>query len=315
MNPTHKKLVAVTGAGGFVARGLFDYRTAGHEFVAISRKKLEIPKTIWRQAPSLSKTADWRSILEGVHTVVHLASRAHLLRGGDPQIYLEENGLATLKIAEDAQRAGVRRFVFMSSAKVLGDETIEGPLSETAPYRPNGAYATSKVWAERALRELKGDMEIAILRPPLVYGPGVKANFLALMSAVIRGVPMPLAGIRNQRSLISVSNLASAISACIESPRAGDSIFHVTDECPISTPELVLTIAKAANKHARMVNLSPSILEAIGSLFGRMETVKKLTRSFELEDAAIRRELSWRPSQSFECGIQECVDWYRRAEI
>lgn len=303
--------ILVTGASGFVARALFSGKRANAEYVAASRGAVDIQGIEWRRSPALSGTADWKSILEGIEVVVHLAGRVHLAAGGDAAQYFVENCDGTLKLARDAGAAGVQRFVFLSSAKVLGDESGPIPLAEDAPVRPGDPYAASKLAAEQALAGLGGAMRVTILRSPLVYGPGVKANFLSLFSAVARGVPLPLAGIRNRRSLLCVDNLAAAIAACIESPAAAGRTYNVTDGAPVSTPDLVRAIAAALGRPPRLFSIPAGLLEACGALLGRGEMVKRLTRSLELDDSAIRAELAWRPACTFEAGIAQTARWYR----
>ena len=303
--------ILVTGASGFVARALFSGKPADKKYVAISRQAVELEGIPWQRSPELSGTADWTPLLEGVDAVVHLAGRVHLAAGGDPSLYFAENSDGTAKLARDAGAAGVRRFVFLSSAKVLGDESGATPLREDAPARPGDPYAASKLAAERALAGIGGAMQITILRPPLVYGPGVKANFLALLAAVARGVPLPLASIRNRRSLVGVENLAAAIVACLESPAAALRSYNVTDGPPVSTPGLVRALAEALGRPARLFAFPPSALEAGGAMLGRGETVKRLTRSLELDDSAIRAELGWRPGTTFDAGIAQTARWFR----
>lgn len=303
--------VLVTGGSGFVARALFSLRPSGLEYVACSRRELELNGIPWRRSPDLGVMADWREALEGIDAVVHLAGRVHLAADANPAPYFGENRDGTLKLAQDACEAGVRRFVFLSSAKVLGDESGAVPLDEDAPTRPGDHYAASKLAAERALATLEGRMEVTILRPPLVYGAGVKADFLALLAAVARGVPLPLASVDNRRSLIGVDNLAAAILLCIESSAAAGRTFHVTDGAPLSTPDLVRALAAALERPARLFAFPPRILEACGMLLGRAETVKRLTRSLELDDSQIRTELGWRAPCTFDAGIAATVRWYQ----
>ncbi|NBS55488.1 MAG: NAD-dependent epimerase/dehydratase family protein [Betaproteobacteria bacterium] len=175
--------ILVTGASGFVAQALFSARGAGDVYFAASRTVLDIEGVQWRQSPALSGSADWKSVLNEIDIVVHLAARVHLPRDGDQTAYFVENCDGTVKLAQDAMDAGVKRFIFLSTSKVLGDESGNGPLDETAPVRPGDGYAASKLAAEQALPGLGGGMHTTVLRPPLVYGPGVKANFLALLSA------------------------------------------------------------------------------------------------------------------------------------
>lgn len=305
--------ILVTGASGFVAQALFSVRATGDEYFAASRKLLAIEGVQWRQSPTLSASADWKGVLEGIDIVVHMAARVHLPGDGDQSAYRVENCDGAVKLAQDAIEVGVRRFIFLSTSKVLGDESGEGPLDETAPMRPGDAYAASKLAAEQALTSLGGGLQTTVLRPPLVYGPGVKANFLALLSAVSRGVPLPLGRINNRRSLIYVDNLASAIIACVDSTAAAGRIYNVADDPSVSTPDLVRALAAALGISPRLFPVPPAALEACGALVGRKETVKRLTRSFEVDSSAIRSELGWRPPHSFETGIERTVRWYENA--
>ena len=303
--------IGVTGASGFVARALFSFKPVGLEYVAISRQAVAFDGVAWRRSASLSGKADWRPVLEGIDAVVHLAGRVHLAENGNSSSYFAENSDGTVKLAQDAISAGVKRFVYLSTAKALGDESGAAPFAEDALAHPEGPYAASKLAAEQGLCGLRGRMQITILRPPLVYGPGVKANFLALLSAVARGVPLPLASIHNRRSLIGVDNLATAIVACLESPKAAGRTYFVTDGPPLSTPDLVRAIASALGKPPRLFAFPPRLLESCGAVVGRAETVKRLTRSLELDDQAIRSELGWRPAHTFDAGIADTVRWYQ----
>lgn len=304
--------VLVTGASGFVARALLSRNIPGYAYVAASRKNgtgKEQGKS--RLSPELSAFADWGPILEGIDSVVHLAGRMHLPPGRDSTPYFLENCDGTIKLAKDSIAAGVRRFVFLSSAKVFGEESGAAHFTENTPAAPEDPYAASKLAAEEGLCGLSGQMQVTILRPPLVYGPGVKANFLALLAAVARGVPLPLASIRNRRSLISVGNLATAIVKCLESPVNAARTYCVADGPPLSTPELVRAIAFALGKPPRLFAFPPWLLESCGAAMGRAETIRRLTRSLELDDHAIRTELGWRPPRTFEEEIAETAQWYQ----
>lgn len=305
--------VLVTGATGFVGQALISRNSADREVVAASRSPVNVDGVEWRRSPSLSGTADWKPLLQGIDSVVHLAGRVHRLSDPYGSAYLAENCDGTIKLARDAISSGVRRFIFLSTSKVLGEESGSAALQESAQAHPGDAYALSKYSAEQALADLRGSLQIAVLRPPLVYGPGVKANFRALLSAVDRGLPLPLASIRNRRSLIGVDNLASAIVACLDSPGAAGRTFHVTDGVPRSTPELVRAIASAMGRPARLLPFPPALLEACGALTGRGDTVRRLTRSLELDDKAIRTEIGWQAPRTFEDEIGETVRWYRRS--
>lgn len=288
---------------------MFTGQLSKYEYVAISRKSVSIPEVEWRRGPVLSRFANWKPLLSKIDCVVHLAGRVHLSDQENSAAYIEENCNGTLKLAQDAVEAGVQKFIFISSAKVIGEET-HAPLDEAAPACPSDPYALSKYTAEKALSALKGDIALTILRPPLVYGPEVRANFLALLSAIAVGVPFPLASVRNRRSFICVHNLVSAILACIESPNAAGRIFNVTDGKSASTPELIRLIAKELGQPSRLFAFPPFLLEKFGEFLGRGETIKRLTRSLELDDSSIRRELGWREVRTLEEGIAETAQWY-----
>lgn len=307
-----KSRVLVTGASGFVARALFFAKAVNCNLVAASRSDPGIKGIEWLLSPSLSSSADWRPLLDGIDSVVHLAGRVHVPSDIDSSAYMTENCEGTIRLARDAAHAGVRRFVFLSTSKVLGDESGSIPLDESAIVSPGDAYGASKLAAEQALASIGGGMQFTVLRPPLVYGPGVKANFLALVSAVARGLPLPFASIRNRRSLIGVGNLASAIFACVDEPKASGRTFHVTDGAPHATPEIVQAIASALGRPPRMFHFPPALLEACGMVVGRGGTVRRLTRSMALDDRAIREELGWSPPRTFEEEIQDMVRWFRR---
>ena len=305
----------VTGASGFVAGALIRAKPPDREFIAASRSLVRESAIEWKRSPALSGSADWAPLLDGIDSVVHLAGRVHRPSDADPFAYQVENSDGTIKLARDAAAAGVKRFVFLSTAKVVGDESGEEPYDESVLCNPSDPYAKSKYVAEQGLRDIGGRMQILILRPPLVYGPGVRANFLSLLSAVARGFPLPLASIRNRRSLIGVNNLASAILACLGSSSLIARTFHVTDGPARSTPELVEAIASALGQRARLVRFPPWLLEASGIAAGRGAMVRRLTRSFELDDTAIRTELGWRGVKTFEEEIADTVDWYLKRSV
>lgn len=302
--------VLVTGANGFVAGAVLADRPANVEFVAASRSPPKNSGVEWRRSPALSDTADWKPLLEGIDSVVHLAGRVHLPSDANSSAYQIENCDGTLKLARDAAAMGVTRFVFLSTAKVLGDESGAVALDESASCRPADAYAVSKHLAEQGLQVTGNRLRVLILRPPLVYGPGVRANFLSLMSAVNRGLPLPLASIQNKRSFIGVGNLVSAILTSLNSHAVSGRIFHVSDGAPHSTPELVKAIAAALGRPSRLIPFPPALLEACAMAMGQGETVKRLTRSLELDDTAFRTEFGWRELKTFEEGVAETARWY-----
>lgn len=257
--------ISVTGASGFIGRALMDVLPlAGHETV-----------------PDL----------RGAEALVHLAAIAHR-RGVDERELRRVNVGLAVDAGRSAAAAGVP-MLFMSSIKVHGEES-DTPLRETSPITPRDAYARSKAQAEEALRAIPG-LRLTVLRPPLVYGPAVKANFLALMRAIARGMPLPLAGIENRRSLIYVGNLCDATLACLGS--AGKT-YLVSDGAPVSTPQLCRAIGAALGRPARLFR--------VPWLPG-----KALTASLEVDDRAIRAQLGWKPPFSFEEGLRLTAAWYR----
>ena len=272
--------IAVTGASGFIGRTLCPFlRERGHEVVEIDRKSLGDP-------------------LAGAHAVVHLAALAHA-RGVDEGLLHDVNVKGAIAVGRAAAASGAR-MLFMSSVKVLG-ESSTAPLDESSPLAPQDAYARAKAEAEAELRRIPG-LALTVLRPPLVYGRGVKANFLALASAIARGWPLPLAGIDNRRSFLYAGNLADAILRCLDAPPG--RTFLVADGAPLSTTELCERIARALGKPARLFRLPQFLLGMAPSA---------LTRSLVVDDSAIRRELGWRPPHSLEEGLRRTAEWLRAA--
>ncbi len=221
--------------------------------------------------------------VEGCDAMVHLANIAHAQV--DRRILWEVNVEGTLRAAQSAANAGVRRFVYLSSVKAR---------------ERDDEYGRAKLAAERALEELKPHMQIVILRPPLVYGPGVRANFLALMRAIARGWPLPLASIRNRRSLVYVGNLCDAVAACLESAGAAGKTFYIADGEPLSTPALCRAIGSALGRPARLFPFPPKLLP-----------FDKLTGSLVVDDAPLRADLGWKPPFSFDEGLSATAAWYR----
>lgn len=259
--------IAVTGASGFIGRALMNaLPAAGHEGVLD---------------------------LRGAQALVHLAAIAHR-RGVDERELRRVNVGLSVDAGRSAAAAGVP-MIFMSSVKVHGEES-EVPFREDSSIAPRDAYARSKAEAEEALRGING-LKLTVLRPPLVYGPFVKANFLALMRAIARGMPLPLSGIANRRSLLFVGNLCSAVLACLGS---SGKTYLISDGAPLSTPQLCRAIGDALGRSARLFPFPAGLLPG-----------KALTRNLEIDDAAIRRDLGWNPPFPFHEGLRQTAAWYR----
>jgi len=307
--------ILVTGANGFIGRALC-------ESLAASGRA---PRRAVRQPPAgapdttaigdIGPDTDWKAALEGVRCVVHLVARTHVLResAGDPlSEYRRINLLGTERLAREAAANGVRRIIFLSSVKVNGERTLTRPYTEDDAPRPEDAYGVTKQEAEQVLARsaAQTNLEIVVLRPPLVYGPGVKGNFLRLMDIVMRGVPLPLGSVVNRRSLIYVGNLVDAIVRSIDAPRAAGRTYLVSDGEDVSTPELIRGIARALETKASLVPCPPLMLKIAGMLSGRGAEISRLTGSLQVDSSRIRLELGWIPRFRLEQGLSETARWY-----
>lgn len=305
--------VLVTGASGFVGRPLCD--TLGHaayELVPAVRISRGLPGEC--VVGEIDGKTNWRRALQGVHAVVHLAARVHMMHDSatDPlAAFRSINTEGTLNLARQCAAAGVRRFVFVSSVKVNGEERA-APYTEADTPAPEDAYALSKWEAEQGLRQIAVEtgLEVVILRPPLVYGPGVGANFLALLRAVARGMPLPLGAIDNRRSLIFVGNLAAAILCCLEHPAAAGKTFLVSDGEDVSTSGLVRRMAAALGRPARLLPVPPALLRVAARLAKKSALAIRLLDSLTVDSSAIRCELGWSPPFTLDEGLRETAAWY-----
>ena len=308
----------VTGSNGFVGRSLV--ATLGRTKV---RRALREPAADPQPGDfimgDIDPRTDWRPALTGVDCVIHLAARTHVLKDTkDPfPAYRRINVEATRNLAQQAAAAGVSRFVFLSSVKVNGEMTIAQPFTEGSLPRPQDAYGITKRDAEDTLRHIGTEtgMQIVILRPPLVYGPGVKGNFLRLMHWVARGVPLPLASITNRRSLIYVENLVDAIIAAAQSPAAAGKTYLVGDSEDVSTPGLIQSIAAALQVRARLFPCPPALLMAAATALGKREEMRRLTGSLQIDSSKIRSELAWAPRFDLAQGLARTAQWYLKGKI
>ena len=300
----------VTGATGFVGTALRARLAAsGHEVVPAVRSKSGLPHEV--VVGNLDAATDWRPALTGCDVVIHLAARVHVMNdvAQDPlALYRATNTEATLNLARQAVQAGVKRFVFISTIKVNG-EGRDTAYRETDVPAPEDAYAMSKWEAEQGLRRIAREtgLEVVILRPPLVYGPGVKANFLRLMRTVEKGWPLPLGAIRNRRSLLYLGNFVDAIRACVEHPAAAGQTFLLDDGEAISTPDLIRAVAHAMGRPARLLAVPVGVLELAGALLGKRAAVARLTGSLFVDSSAIRLRLAWTPPYTMRQGLDATV--------
>lgn len=308
--------VLITGASGFVGRALCARMVAlGTRVRGASRSLTELPSGVEScAAGDIHATTDWGEALAGVSVVIHPAARVHIMRdsAADPLAeFRSVNVAGTLNLARQAAAASVRRFVFISSVKVNGET---GLFSESDAPAPEDAYGISKMEAEQGLRSIADEtgMEIVIIRPPLVYGPGVRANFRSLMRTVARGWPLPLGAIDNRRSLVGLDNLVDFIITCLRHPRAANETFLVSDGEDVSTPELVRRLARAMGRPARLIPVPVWMLHAGATLFGRGAAVRRLCGSLQVDTAKARQLLGWTPPLTLDEGLRRAVQEYVR---
>ena len=304
--------VLVTGANGFVGRNLCALLASRGFSVhaAVRSSGGGQPGAASIDIGTMDGQTNWREVLKEVKIVVHLAARVHVMSDdvSDPLAeYRTMNVQATTNLARQAAQAGVRRLVFVSSIKVHGESTPPGQaFRETDHPSPQDAYGLSKWEAEQSLRQIACEtgLEVVIIRPPLVYGPQVKANFAVLMRAVQRGWPLPLGAINNARSLVALENLADFIVLCCTHPAAANQAFLISDGQDLSTAQLVRGLAAAANVPARLLKIPPWILELAGRLTGKSQTVQRLCSNLQVDISKARNRLGWVPVVSVTEGLR-----------
>lgn len=309
--------VLVTGANGFVGRTLCGVLTQYGFLVRGAYRNPEQTRIVVAEKITVGEitgTTDWAAALEGVTAVIHTAARAHVLgdSSANSELYMETNARGTRQLADAAVRAGVRRFIYVSSVKVNGEETTARGYGPDDEPQPKDAYGRSKWLGESYLHEVasRGSMETAIVRPPLVYGPGVRANFLRLMSWVDRGLPLPLGAIDNRRSLVSIQNLCDLLRHLVECHLVSGRKWMVSDNDDVSTPELIRRIGTAMNRRVRLVPVPTAALRILGNIVGRGAEVGRLCGSLTLDTTKTRTELGWTPPVKMDRALSETVSWY-----
>ncbi|MBW4524960.1 MAG: SDR family oxidoreductase [Phormidium tanganyikae FI6-MK23] len=307
----------ITGATGFVGSVLCQLLEHSEHTVygVVRTPDAKLPLSVKPILVSSIADLTYHPILSQIDVVIHLAARVHQMKdtATDPlSEFRAVNTEATKDLAIAARTAGVKRFVYLSSIKVNGDGQSE-PYTELSQPQPNDPYGISKWEAECALKNISDEtgLEIVILRPPLVYGAGVRANFLNLMKLVQKGIPLPLGAVQNQRSLVYVGNLVDAIAACAIHPNAAGQTFLISDDTGISTSELVQNLAKSMQKPVRLVAISPVLLTILARIFGKTATLDRLFGSLTIESSKIRQTLNWRPPFSLQQGLDHTARWFQ----
>jgi nucleoside-diphosphate-sugar epimerase len=293
--------ILITGASGFIGQALAkEVYKAGHSVTqsihSQSSKCLDLGKVI---SVDFSGKFDLDEVLSDIDVVVHTAARVHIMHDmeKDPlSAFLKVNTLGTLQIAKQASEANVKRFIFLSSIGVNGGSNSR-PFLEANIANPRDDYSLSKYEAEKGLLEIckKSKMELVIVRPPLVYGPGVKANFSSLINYATRGFPLPFGAVNNKRSLIALENLVSFISCCLAHPKAANETFLISDGEDVSTTELLRKVAAAYGKKLRLFPISTGFMASVAKLVGKKTVSDRVFGTLLIDNSKARGLLGWEP--------------------
>jgi len=314
--------VAVTGANGFVGQAVCRTLLAkGYRVRALLRRADALAQPVdgvaidSRIVGDINATTDWKDHLKDVQAVIHLAARVHVMndQSDDPlAAFRAVNVDGTAGLARSAHAQGVKRLIFMSSIKVNGEATTNRAFDESSPAAPEDPYGQSKAEAEQMLREIAAQtgLEVTILRPPLVYGPNVGANFAALTKLVRRGMPLPLGAIDNHRSLVHVDNLADACVTAVAHPVAANQTFLVSDGIDHSIGQMIRLLAEGMGKKPVLLPVPEGVLALLGRITGKSAQVSRLTGSLQIDSRAIRRTLDWQPPVDAYDGLRRTGAWF-----
>ncbi len=312
--------VLITGATGFIGRALCEMMMARGYHVRGTVRSEKYPADLPAGVEiypvvSISASTDWQDSLRGIDLVIHLAAPAHIKETAIAKKRTSFHEVivgGTEHLAGMAAAAGVKRFIYISSVKVNGEGGLL-PYTERDTPKPEDTYGITKCEAEQVLRDMsaKTGLEVVIIRPPLVYGPGVKANFLQLMKWATSGLPLPLGSIHNRRSMIYLGNLIDAIMTCAIHPGAAGEVFLVSDDHDISVPELIRALTDAMGKRSVLIPFPEWFLKTAGKLTGKAKDMDKLTGSLVVDISKIKSLLHWKPPFTFEEGIRETVKSFK----
>ncbi len=309
----------ITGATGFIGEKVVEHLLKlGHEVRACSR-------TLDTRKPSgfdlfkidnLSENTKWNDALNGIDVVIHTAARVHIMDDSAAEPLTEfrkVNTKGTLALAEQAAEYGVKRFIFISSVKVSGEETEFAKLfKENDEFIPSDPYGLSKYEAEQGLIKLakETDMEVIIIRPPLVYGPSVKANFATMMSWVNKRIPLPFGAVQNKRSFVAIENLVSFIIHCMQHPKAANEVFLISDGEDVSTTELLRKVATAFGKKPLLLSVPVRLMTWVAKLLGKQDVANRLFGSLQVDSSKAHQLLGWEPVITMDEQLKKIADVY-----
>lgn len=302
--------IILTGASGFVGSEIKN-KIPKEKLILLGRRNQDDKYQFIFS--NLDKDWQYSNVFENVACVIHCAARAHIMndKADSPyDLYHQFNVEGTLNLAKQAAKGGVKRFLYISSIKVNGESTAKAtPFTEKSIPSPEDAYGISKLAAENGLRELSinSGMEVVIIRPPLVYGPGVKANFASMMKLASKNLPLPLGSINNKRSMVALDNLVDLVMTCIDHPHAANKTFLVSDDRDLSTTELLEVMVRAVGKSPHLLPVPVSWLRLAGKLLGKQSVIERLCGDLQVDITYTKKTLDWKPPISVEEGIQRCL--------
>ena len=305
--------IAITGSNGFVGRHLCEYlENKNFDVIRIQRKD----SSNCFYVPKIDSNTDWENVLKKVDIVIHCASIVHSLNEKNFEslhFYRNFNVLATKKLAEDAAKYGVKRFIFISSIKVNGEKTdLDYPFNNNSTTNPEDAYSLSKLEAEEVLKKISSEtgLDYVIIRPPIIYGPRVKANFVKLLKYAKYNLPFPFAKIKNLRSILYIGNLTSFIEKCILTDDASGKTFLVSDGAPLSTNDLFKEISFHMGKKPISLSIPRLFLNFIGKCIGKRKEIELLSSSLVIDSLELKKLIDWEPPYSTQNGLQQTVKWF-----
>tara|TARA_B110000879_G_C11132902_1_gene496840 strand:- start:803 stop:1735 length:933 start_codon:yes stop_codon:yes gene_type:complete len=308
--------ILLTGATGFVGKAV--HTKLGDDSVRLTARSKPLDNSAEFFEKEISSITDFSECLKDIDVVIHTAARVHQMddRAEDPLLaFMEVNCYGTLNLAKQAASAGVKRFIFISSMKVNGERTELGiPFRFDDIPAANDPYGISKYKAEGGLLEIGKNtkLDIVIIRPPLVYGPGVKANFQSLINLSQRCLPLPLGAVNNKRGFVAIDNLVDLILTCTDHPNAINKIFLISDDSDIATSDLVNLIANAFGRKAWLLNINPTFLKLVAKILGKRSIVDRLCDDFQIDIQYTKDTLDWKPPISMVEGIQLCAEYAKK---